>query len=106
MIVQKSGSDVPIGAFLSGGVDSSVVTALARRHTSDVRTFTVAMTGSDTDESSAAELVARHLGTTHTTIPLTPDDVVATARASLTEPMDNATLGGAITRFLTKRVAT
>jgi len=63
-------ADVPVGAFLSGGVDSSTIVALAQEVSSQpVRTFTVAVGGAG-DESVAAAAVARHLGTEHTTLPL------------------------------------
>ena len=71
-------SDVSLGTFLSGGVDSSLVTALAARATDSVRTFTVSMGhGTDLDESVAAAAVARHLGTSHTQLTLTPNDVIS-----------------------------
>lgn len=64
-------SDVPLGAFLSGGIDSSLVVALMTRVSrSPVRTFTIAFDSAEHDESAHAEAVARHLGTEHTTIPL------------------------------------
>src|ERR1051325_4888256 len=53
-------SDVPIGAFLSGGIDSSLLVALMARHGGQpVRTFSVAFAGGNLDESPIAELVAR-----------------------------------------------
>lgn len=59
-------SDVPIGVLLSGGVDSSVVTALAAEHSGKVRTFTVSFRQSQKyDEAKYAEIVARHFGTEH-----------------------------------------
>jgi asparagine synthase (glutamine-hydrolysing) len=71
-------ADVPVGAFLSGGVDSSAVVALmqAARPSTTVRTFTVAMPDIRFDESAAAEAVARHLGTEHTTVRLTGQEAV------------------------------
>jgi asparagine synthase (glutamine-hydrolysing) len=58
-------SDVPIGAFLSGGVDSSLVAATMQRHSaSPIRTFTVGFVGAG-DESRQAAAVAAHLGTDH-----------------------------------------
>jgi asparagine synthase (glutamine-hydrolysing) len=60
-------SDVPIGAFLSGGIDSSLLVALMARHSGQpVRTFSVAFAGSPLDESPIAELVARRYRTEHT----------------------------------------
>jgi asparagine synthase (glutamine-hydrolysing) len=65
-------ADVPVGAFLSGGVDSSTIAALAQASSSTpIRTFTVAVGGAS-DESAAAAAIARHLGTEHTTLPLGP----------------------------------
>jgi asparagine synthase (glutamine-hydrolysing) len=70
-------ADVPLGVFLSGGLDSSTVAAIAQDvSSSPVRTFTVAV-GGDADESDSAAVIARHLGTTHTTIPLPAVDPVA-----------------------------
>lgn len=56
-------SDVPLGAFLSGGLDSSAIAALAVRATGDLHTFSVGVEGSD--DLEAAREVARHLGTRH-----------------------------------------
>lgn len=60
-------ADVPIGCFLSGGVDSSLIAALAARRT-DLQTFTVRMPDPAYDESAYAESVARYLGTRHRTL--------------------------------------
>lgn len=69
-------ADVPVGAFLSGGIDSSVVTALMRRHNDQLRTYSVGFGGAG-DELSHALAVARYLGTAHTAITVTPDDAAA-----------------------------
>jgi asparagine synthase (glutamine-hydrolysing) len=60
-------SDVPLGAFLSGGVDSSLICALAQKSASQsLRTFTIGYKEKEFDESENAQLVARHLGCKHT----------------------------------------
>jgi len=59
-------SDVPLGCFLSGGVDSSLVAALAQQATPGrLKTYTVGFTGSARSEADAAAAIARHLGTEH-----------------------------------------
>jgi asparagine synthase (glutamine-hydrolysing) len=71
-------ADVPLGAFLSGGLDSAVVVALMARQASvPVRTFTIGNTDPRFDESSDAEAVARHLGTDHTTLRVSAADALA-----------------------------
>lgn len=60
-------SDVPLGAFLSGGLDSSLVVALAARISSEpLRTFTIGFPGTSSDESNHAARIAAHFGTRHT----------------------------------------
>lgn len=59
-------ADVPVGVLLSGGVDSSLTTAMAVRATDKVRTFTVRFPGfGNYDETEHARLIARHFGTEH-----------------------------------------
>ncbi|MDP6868392.1 MAG: asparagine synthase (glutamine-hydrolyzing) [Acidimicrobiales bacterium] len=68
-------SDVPLGAFLSGGVDSSAVVAAMRRVSSaSVRTFTIGFTESGYDESGYAADVASRLETDHTSLMVSPED--------------------------------
>lgn len=58
-------ADVPVGAFLSGGLDSSAITALMTERTDDLRTFAVTFPGQPYDEGAEARLVADALGTDH-----------------------------------------
>jgi asparagine synthase (glutamine-hydrolysing) len=59
-------ADVPVGAFLSGGTDSSLVTACMKEAAADCRTFSIGFDDPRYDESAYALGVARHLGTNHT----------------------------------------
>jgi asparagine synthase (glutamine-hydrolysing) len=69
-------SDVPIGTFLSGGVDSSCVVALLAEQTSQpVRTFSVGFEGHHTDERPYARLVAERFQTDHLELMITADDI-------------------------------
>ncbi len=73
-------SDVPLGAFLSGGIDSSLVTALMTRATSTpVRSFSIGFPEFGYDESAHAEAVARHLGTRHETFIVGASEAIAVA---------------------------
>ena len=68
-------SDVPIGVFLSGGIDSSLVTSIASKNFQRIKTFTVGFDNKEYDESYFAEGVAKHLNTDHTKLIVTEQDV-------------------------------
>lgn len=69
-------ADVPLGAFLSGGIDSSVVTGLAARHKPNLHTFSIGFRDEKFfDETHYANLVAKHFKTAHTVFSLTNNDL-------------------------------
>lgn len=72
-VVKRLMSDVPLGAFLSGGLDSSLIAALARQHMDELYTFSVGVEGSNDIE--AARKVAAHIGSIHHEYLYTPADV-------------------------------
>lgn len=70
-------ADVPVGAFLSGGVDSSLVVALMQQSSSQaVRTYSMGFSEKEFDESGFAAAIARHLGTQHQQLIVTPKDTL------------------------------
>jgi asparagine synthase (glutamine-hydrolysing) len=71
-------ADVPVGAYLSGGLDSSGIVALARQAgIAQVRTFSVTFDDAEFDERAQQEAMVRHLGTEHTTLHCTRGDIAA-----------------------------
>jgi asparagine synthase (glutamine-hydrolysing) len=83
-------SDVPLGAFLSGGIDSGAVTAgMVRASSGPVTVFTAGFPGSSIDETAAARRVADHLGCNHIILPIEPEtaaDVLPAVQRAFDEP--------------------
>ncbi len=101
-------SDVPVGVFLSGGLDSSVIAALAVRERS-LDTFSIAFTEASFDESTFAREVARHIGSRHHEQVLRGDemiDLVPHLPSILDEPIGDASIvpTHALSRFARERV--
>lgn len=76
-VTRRLVADVPIGAFLSGGIDSSIITAIASKHTPHLNTFSIGFTDEPFfDETKYAHIVAKKFNTEHTTFSLTNKDLL------------------------------
>ncbi|WP_330728429.1 asparagine synthase (glutamine-hydrolyzing) [Burkholderia multivorans] len=93
-VARQMEADVPLGAFLSGGVDSSAIVALMQAQSAaPVDTFTIGFHEAGYDEAGYAKAVARHLGTRHTELYVTADhalEVVPKLPAIYDEPFSDA----------------
>jgi asparagine synthase (glutamine-hydrolysing) len=70
-------ADVPVGAFLSGGIDSSLVVSILQSiSSSPVETFTIGSSNKDYDETLSARKIAHHIGTKHTEFEVQPEDAI------------------------------
>jgi len=86
-------ADVPVGLFLSSGLDSGAIAALAARAQRGIQSFTLTFPGTPFDEAEAARTIANHCGTKHTEVPLDGSAVVERmdeALAALDQPTMDA----------------
>lgn len=94
-VEQQLVADVPVGIFLSGGLDSSLMAAIAKRQKSDVSTFTVKFPQASFDESVHANAVAKKLGTQHTMIELNQQtcvDAITTLLDNMDQPFSDSSM--------------
>jgi len=98
-------ADVPLGAFLSGGIDSSLLVALMAREHGDLRTFSVGFEGGletdSEDETDDAEMVARYLGVGYTRVMVQESEVYENLRA-IAKGLDHPTVDGVNSWFVAK----
>ncbi|MBI4543864.1 MAG: asparagine synthase (glutamine-hydrolyzing) [Gemmatimonadetes bacterium] len=92
-------ADVPLGIFLSSGIDSTALGALAARHSSQVRTLTVAFPELEFSESRLASQTARVLGTTHQELVLDADEMLSRLDAAVAA-LDQPSMDGVNTYFV------
>ena len=97
-------ADVPIGVLLSGGVDSSIITALAAKAVGGLKTYSIRFPGhGELDETEHARLIARHFGTEHTELEAQPGSVelLPGLARQLDEPMVDSSI---VPTFLVSRL--
>ena len=92
-------ADVPVGLFLSSGLDSSAIAMLAGQAQKGIRSFTLTFPDTDYDEGPLARVVAQRAGTTHTEVPLHGKDMLARVDEAIAA-LDQPTMDGINTYFV------
>lgn len=94
-------ADVPLGAFLSGGIDSTSIVALMRQQTNQVKTFSIVFNESAYDERRYAQLAAKQIGTDHTELLVDSQTVLRNLPSALAA-FDQPSMDGLNTYFVSK----
>ena len=104
-VIKRVMSDVPLGAFLSGGLDSSIIAAVAKQHKKQLHTFSVGI--GDSRDLEAARKVSAHIGTIHHEYIITPEEVNAKLPEIIyyLESFDQDLVRSAIPCYFTSRMA-
>jgi asparagine synthase (glutamine-hydrolysing) len=104
-VEKQNMSDMPVGAFLSGGLDSSILAALLRRQKDELHTFAVGLEGSG--DLAAARMVAEHLDTIHHEYVITAEDIAQELPGIVhsLESFDQDLVRSAVPTFFTARMA-
>ena len=92
-------ADVPVGLFLSSGLDSGAIAALAAKVQSRIQSFTLTFPGTPFDEADAAQSIAKHCQTQHTEVPL-PGSAVVERMDEALSALDQPTMDGVNTYFV------
>jgi asparagine synthase (glutamine-hydrolysing) len=92
-------ADVPVGLFLSGGLDSGAIATLAARAQTGIRSFTLTFPGTSYDEAEMARAIAKCCGTQHTEIPLQSEVMLARLDEAVAA-LDQPTMDGVNTYFV------
>jgi len=92
-------ADVPVGLFLSSGLDSSAIAALAARERAGICSFTLSFPGTAYDEAPLARAIAKHCGTQHREVPLVGDAIVSRLDEAVSA-LDQPSMDGINTYFV------
>ena len=98
-VTEQLVADVPVGVFLSSGLDSTALAALASRQSQDIHTFTLSFPEQEFDEAAAAREIARQLGTRHRELLLTSDEMQSRLFEAV-EALDQPSMDGVNTFFV------